>query len=63
MLALLWQIQKTHMNKPKQGRPPKPADQKTKPHSIRLTAAERELLNKAGIAEFRKWLQSTAPKP
>ena len=48
------------IDKPKQGRPPKPADQKTKPHSIRLTAAERELLNKAGIAEFRKWLRSTA---
>lgn len=46
--------------KRKPGRPAKPADQKTKPHTIRLTAAERELMLKAGMAEFRKWLQGTA---
>lgn len=49
--------------KRKPGRPAKPADQKTKPHSIRLTEAERERLRKVGIAEFRKWLRGTKETP
>lgn len=48
--------------KPKQGRPPKPADQQTKPYSIRLTEAEIVKLKAIGMDRFRAWLRRTSPK-
>jgi len=47
--------------KPKQGRPPKPADQQTKPYSIRLTEAEIVKLKAIGMDRLRAWLRRTPP--
>ena len=46
-------------DKPKQGRPPKPADQQTKPYSIRLTDAEIVKLKVIGMDRLRAWLRNT----
>lgn len=48
-------------DKPKQGRPPKPADQQTKPYSIRLTEAEIVKLKAIGMDRLRAWLRRTPP--
>ena len=44
-------------DKPKQGRPPKPADQQTKPYSVRLTDAEIIKLKAIGMPKLRAWIR------
>lgn len=64
MLLLNCKRRKLHMtDKPKQGRPPKPADQQTKPYSIRLTDAEILKLKEIGMDRLRAWLRRTPPNP
>ena len=46
-------------DKPKQGGPPKPADQQTKPYSVRLTDAEINKLKLIGVGRLRGWLMRT----
>ena len=46
-------------DKPKKGRPPKPADQQTKPYSVRLTDAEINKLKLIGVGRLRAWLMRT----
>lgn len=47
------------MEKPKQGRPPKPADQQTKTRTIRLTDADFAKLKAIGMDRLRAWLRRT----
>ena len=49
-------------DKPKQGRPPKPADQQTKPYSVRLTDAEIAKLKAIGSERLRAWIRRTPTK-
>jgi len=42
--------------KPTRGRPAKPADQQTKPYSVRLTAARIEKLKAIGSARLNAWI-------
>ncbi len=48
--------------KPKQGRPPKPADQQTKPYSVRLTDAEIAKLKLIGSERLRAWIRRCKPE-
>ena len=49
--------EKSEPDKPTRGRPAKPADQQTKPYSIRLTDAEIIKLKAIGMPKLRAWIR------
>ena len=48
--------------KPTRGRPPKPANQQTKPYSVRLTAARIEKLKLLGSDWLNRAIDRAKPK-
>jgi len=48
-------------DKPTRGRPPKPADDKAKTRTIRLTDADFAALKAKGMDKLRAWLRRKPP--